>query len=207
MTRSRSGCSPAPRMSCSDGEDHGVHVLHVDGAAAPEQAVLDHAAERVDRPVGGIGRNDVEVAVHDERAACCCRALAPGRRRSCGRVRTRRILAPGRAAQMLGDVLGGLRLAVRPALAVVRGVEADQVARDACGESQRSSSAGRAFPVIAMWFTLPAIRHAAKLSNARRAWRPSGVLVLRIRAKLLPRSARNTTADDIQSGWRNWQTR
>jgi hypothetical protein len=50
-------------------QQHGVEVLHVDRAAAPQVAVLDLAGERVDRPVGGLRRDDVEVAVHEETVA------------------------------------------------------------------------------------------------------------------------------------------
>ena len=59
------GAGPGPH----DGEQHRVEVLHVDRAAAPEVAVLDLAGERVDLPVLGRRRDDVEVAVQQQPAA------------------------------------------------------------------------------------------------------------------------------------------
>ena len=47
-------------------EDHRVHVLHVDRAATPDAAVALLGGEGVDLPVGGVGRDDVEVTVHRE---------------------------------------------------------------------------------------------------------------------------------------------
>ena len=67
------------------GEDHRIHVLHVDGAAAPEHAVLDDALERVDRPVVRLGGHHVEVAVDDQ-----CASVGAGRRRGCLRCGRRR---------------------------------------------------------------------------------------------------------------------
>ena len=57
------------------GQDHRVHVLHVDGAAAPDAAVALLGGERVDLPVGGVGRHDVEVAVDGEAGPVAVRAL------------------------------------------------------------------------------------------------------------------------------------
>ena len=47
-----------------DREDHGVHVLHVDSATSPDEAVLDDAAQRRNRPFRGNGRHDVQMPVH-----------------------------------------------------------------------------------------------------------------------------------------------
>ena len=58
--------SPAlPCPAAEHGQDHGIHVLHVHRAPAPDAAVDDLAAERVHRPLGGFGRNHVEMAVHE----------------------------------------------------------------------------------------------------------------------------------------------
>ena len=57
-------------------QDHGVHVLHVDGAAAPQHPVADLAGERVDAPVLGDRGDDVEVAVQDERGLVADRGRA-----------------------------------------------------------------------------------------------------------------------------------
>ena len=56
------------------GQDHRVHVLHVDGAAAPDARVVraivglvaDVAGEGVDLPVRRIGGDHVEVAVDEQ---------------------------------------------------------------------------------------------------------------------------------------------
>ena len=50
-----------------DRQDHGVHVLHVDGAASPHHrdsvVIVDLGRERRVCPVIGVGRHDVEVPV------------------------------------------------------------------------------------------------------------------------------------------------
>src|SRR3712207_6874768 len=64
----RSTLFPYTTLFRSDhGEDHRVEALHVDRAAAPQVPVPDLTAERVDRPLGRVGRHDVEVAVHEDR--------------------------------------------------------------------------------------------------------------------------------------------
>ena len=57
---------PGTGPGADGGEHHRVHVLHVDGAAAPHDAVADLAGEGVDAPVGGLGGHHVEVAVHEQ---------------------------------------------------------------------------------------------------------------------------------------------
>src|SRR5207302_3908875 len=52
---------PLPGPVADDGEDHRVHVFHVDGAATPQAVVPDLTGERVDLPVGCVGRYDVQV--------------------------------------------------------------------------------------------------------------------------------------------------
>ena len=64
--RDRSGGDGAGALACPHHrEQHGVEVLHVDGPAAPEVAVLHLAGERVDGPVVGLGGHDVEVPVDE----------------------------------------------------------------------------------------------------------------------------------------------
>jgi hypothetical protein len=58
------GLFPGPGEAPQDRKDHGVHVLHVDGAAAPDEPVLQFGAERVHGPLVLEGGNHVEVAVH-----------------------------------------------------------------------------------------------------------------------------------------------
>jgi hypothetical protein len=47
-------------------QQHRVEVLHVDGATTEQVAVDDLGGERVDLPVGGSRRHDVEMAVDEE---------------------------------------------------------------------------------------------------------------------------------------------
>ena len=63
----RSGTRAGRGRGPDDGEQHRVEVLHVDRAAAPQAAVADLARERVDLPVLGGGRDDVQVAVQQQR--------------------------------------------------------------------------------------------------------------------------------------------
>ncbi len=120
--------------SPDDGERHRVHVLHVDRAAAPDAAVDDLAGERVDRPVGGVGRHDVEVAVDQQRRRGCGPRPRSGRRRWRGPAPTRGSSARcPTSASLLGDVLGGRPLRRWPGL---DGVDPDQVA--AAGRRPRS---------------------------------------------------------------------
>ncbi len=111
-------------------EDHGVHVLHVDGAAAPD-AVVDHiAGERVDLPVVGAGGDDVQVPVHEQGGAGGIGARDPRE--------DVRPLRPGLdqlgletdLAQQARDQLGGLALARPGVVPVVRGVDGDEVPAD-----------------------------------------------------------------------------
>ena len=129
-----------------DGEDHRVHVLHVDGAAAPDAVFLgagaagagaagacgaDVAGERVDLPVRRVGGDDVEVAV-DEQGG-------PGWSSPVMRVTT--LARPGRGFQdgrleadlgeERGDVLGRLALAGAGVVAPVGRIDPDQVAAQA----------------------------------------------------------------------------
>ena len=76
-------------------QHHRVHVLHVDRAAAPDAPVALLPGERVDRPVGGVGRHDVEVAVHAQRRRGRGRRPRCARRRWPGRARSREVSARG----------------------------------------------------------------------------------------------------------------
>ena len=59
----RCGRRPVRSRSRTHGQDHRVHVLHVDRAAAPHAAVGHLGRERVVRPVLRLRRHDVEVSV------------------------------------------------------------------------------------------------------------------------------------------------
>ncbi len=56
-----------PQPPPDDGEHGGDHVLHVDGAAAPDPAVGDLTGQGRHRPVRGLRRDDVEVHVDEQR--------------------------------------------------------------------------------------------------------------------------------------------
>ena len=72
---------------------HRVHVLHVDRAAAPDAAVPDLPGERVHRPLRRVGRDDVEVAVQQQRRPDRVGALDPGDHAGPARLR---LVQPGR---------------------------------------------------------------------------------------------------------------
>src|SRR5690606_20487290 len=119
-----------------------VHVLHVDGATAPDHAVHLVAAERVHLPVRRLRGHDVGVAVHDERRA--------------GGVLTRDAQQHGAAAraglhvggvvahlgQQLDDLLGDLALPGSGVVPVVGGVDPAQLAADPDGVGARVDRGG-----------------------------------------------------------------
>ena len=51
--------TPAPKH----GQDHGVHVLHVNSATAPDESLVNLGRERRMGPIGGDRRHDVEMTV------------------------------------------------------------------------------------------------------------------------------------------------
>ena len=62
-----------------EGQDHPDHVLHVHGAAPPDVTVLDGAGKGMDAPVGGLGRNDVEVTVKHQCTSTRLSSLQAGK--------------------------------------------------------------------------------------------------------------------------------
>ena len=128
-----------------DRQHHRRGALHVDRTASPDPAVGDLARERRHRPVGGLGRDDVEVRVHEQ-----ARPLAVGTRQTDddvgparGRLQEERF-HPG-VGELRGDVLGGRPLGA-VAATPVGGVDADQVggeAHDLAGGISHSSSRRR----------------------------------------------------------------
>ena len=66
----RAGERGARALEPGEGDRLGGHlVLHVGGADAPDEAVLHDAGERRHAPLAGVGRDDVEVSHHRQRAA------------------------------------------------------------------------------------------------------------------------------------------
>ena len=55
-----------PQNLSDGGEDHGVHVLHVNRSATPEHSVANLAGKRINRPVCWVYGNDIEVTVDNE---------------------------------------------------------------------------------------------------------------------------------------------
>ena len=109
-----------------DAEQHRVEVLHVDRPAAPDLAVLDLPAERVDLPVRRLGRYDVEVAVEQQRGTPVAPAPARHDVGATGPALDDLALDADLVEQR-GDVLGGLALPRAVVGAVVGGVDADQL--------------------------------------------------------------------------------
>ena len=87
---SRGGLDAGAGPVADQRQDHRVHVLHVDGAAAPDVAVALLAGERVHAPLGGVGGDDVQVPVHQQRGAAAVGRPRCGRPGWPGRARTRR---------------------------------------------------------------------------------------------------------------------
>ena len=121
-------------------DEHRDAALHVERAAAPDDAVDELGAERRVRPLLPCGLDDVDVAVEQERrrvAGAGRRATRFGRASSRAKIRDS---TPGVVEQLLH---------VRDALAFVAGrvrrVEPDQVAQelDDVGQSSPSASSSR----------------------------------------------------------------
>ena len=115
---SRGGLRPAAHHVAHRGERHGVHVLHVHRAATPQAAVLDLTRERVELPVGRVGRHDVEVTVHQQCGPARVGALDAGDDARAARLRLEDRALETDLGQLLGDVLRG-RAFVPPAVAFV----------------------------------------------------------------------------------------
>ena len=113
-----------------DGQHHRVHVLHVDGAAAPDAAVLYLAGEGVDLPVGCVGGDDVEVTVDEEGGSCGVGAFPAGDHAGAGGVGLEDGWLEARAGQDRGDMLGGGAFAGARVVTGVGGVDPDEVAAE-----------------------------------------------------------------------------
>ena len=127
-TIGRSGTAPARGAGAHHREQHRVEVLHVDRAAAPDVAVLDLPGERVDLPVLGRGRYDVEVPVQQQRALAAGLSAPLRHQRRAAAVELEQLGLDPDLVEQPGDVLGGLALARPGLVAVVAGVDPDQVA-------------------------------------------------------------------------------
>ena len=114
-----SGASPVAHQ----GKHHRVHVLHVDGAASPDE-VVDLPAERVDGPLIRVGRDDVEVPVDQKRVAAGVGAFNASDRRRASRGGLNNLRGDPDLVQFRGHPLGGWAFRV----CGVGRVDPDQVA-------------------------------------------------------------------------------
>ncbi len=94
--RRAAACARCASRSPDDRQHHRVHVLHVDRAAAPDAAVAISPENGCARPVGRVGRHDVEVAVDQQRRPATGRRPRSGRPRWPGPGATRGSAARGR---------------------------------------------------------------------------------------------------------------
>jgi hypothetical protein len=114
-------------------QDHGIHVLHVDSAAAPQHAVLDDALEGIDAPVRGVGGHDVEVSVQHHRRSFRIAARHPRDDARATRRGVEQLRPQTERFELRRHVLGRLGLTLAAAPAPVDGLEADQIPRDRGG--------------------------------------------------------------------------
>ena len=122
-----------------DGKLHRHHVLHVDRAAAPDDAVDELAAERISRPGLRVDRHDVEVAQQDQRRlGGRARRAQAAHARTAARDELDHLRLDARVAEHLGAVARGSRLAsgriatgryLRPAIGRIHRRDPDQRAK------------------------------------------------------------------------------
>src|SRR5690606_24067685 len=123
--------------------------------------------ERVDRPLGRVGGDDVEVAVHQQTAAGAVGAGEAGDDVAAPRVVTGFDVGDlvSHFGELAGDVLGGSALALEGlGVAGVRGVDPDQIAGQGgdlfLGQPQ-------SVVLISARYCLGVLAHLAFLSSAR----------------------------------------
>ncbi len=131
---------PSASSGAHHGQDRCVEVLHVDGSPSPYIAVHDFGCEGVDLPVVSRGRYDVEVAVHQQPVAGAgVPPVGHHRRTALCRLEQQRFDAD--VGQESRHILGRDPLPRPGVIAVVRGVDADQVTAD-LGDLRLRSVAG-----------------------------------------------------------------
>jgi hypothetical protein len=94
------------------------------------QSVADLRRERVDLPVGGMGRHDVEMPVHDEPRAAGVSALQPHHDRRTPRAALHELRSQADLVQRGHDVFGCRSLAIAAVVARVDRRDPDEVAAD-----------------------------------------------------------------------------
>ena len=118
-------------------EHHGVHVLHVHRAAAPDHPVPHLPCERVQGPVLRRGGDHVQVAVHEQRVRARVLALDTGEHVRAARGGLEVLGLEAHLVDQLGHVLSRRTLTLGLATRVIARVEADQLAADPGGLALR----------------------------------------------------------------------
>lgn len=126
-------------------------------------------------PVDGVGRYDVQMAVDEQRGPGRVLALDPGHRGGAAGVRLVDLRLQPDLGELLGDPFGGLALAGAGVVAVVAGVEPDQLAAEVHDLVLAGDGPGRA-----------RLAHDAS-SRCHCWWSPSSSLRLRPGPKTGPR--------------------
>jgi hypothetical protein len=119
--------APLAQHPAHDGQRHRVHVLHVHGAAAPDQAVLHVAAEGVHAPVPRVRRDHVQMAVHEQRVGGGIDSLEASDDGGAALLGLEDLRLETGLGELLRDVLRGRALRFDR----VRRVDADQVGQEA----------------------------------------------------------------------------
>ena len=112
------------------GQDHGIHVLHIDRPPAPEHPVAHLTREGIDAPSLGWSGHDIEVPVQDQGGLRRVSAGDPRVDVGAFRDGLEKVDRQPEGFQIRADILRGLALPVRLTTTPVRGVEADEIARD-----------------------------------------------------------------------------
>ncbi len=97
---------PLPQPLPDDGQDHRVHILHVDRAAPPDAAILGLPGERVHPPVGRIRGDHVEMTVDEQAGPRPVLALDPDHDAGAFRVRLEHGGLQPNLGEQLRDALG-----------------------------------------------------------------------------------------------------
>ena len=205
------GLFAGPGEAAQDGQDHGVHVLHVHGAAAPDQAVLQFAAERVHCPLVLQGGHHVEVAVDHQGTGGRIFTGHPGDHVGAAGRGFENFGGESHFFDQAGRVFGGRALPRTGSVAVVRGVDPDEVLADPdnfiFGQDVRH---GKLLGFNGWCGALRLLHPAYPHAPCRRRFHVSGKFMLEF-FSLLPRDAKRRKAGNVvgkhPARVAEWQTR
>src|SRR6218665_1151110 len=107
--RLRSGAEDVPQC----GQNHRIHVFHVDRTTAPQHAILDGASKRVNAPLGCLSRHDIQMPVHNERGLRAVASGYPDSEARSTRIGLEEAWSQSQPGQVRFDVFSGLSLTVR----------------------------------------------------------------------------------------------